>query len=666
MSFGNRHGAALSHARMRTLVLDLAVGLAVAAVAGGTVSAEDSGELVPANIRGKLVGTVARLTFEYRFDVERGTDNLRALSIAPESSLIGATVVSPSRHSLGLLHADEGVERFEAIRQRLAGKASRWSVLISNEHGGSSIDVAITAPVKSRVTLELATEHPTCFHQDVRYFAVPVAWAGALSPELRATKVDHHAISEACGDPGEQVWIGFPSRELAQRKSGVDRVGSTAGRAVFGELHVAKLELDVARRLGDVPADLATAIVVDASRSLSADERATQRELVAAYLRATPTSRVQVIAYDRFARGLLPAWSSAQQAAARLDRDLAALPAANGSNLDAGLVEAARWLSKINGTKRIVVVTDERLSQRFGDEPSRPLAKLVPRGVLLHAVAAGESDAEPSRNDYGVLAQLALGTTGFAIDTGRPQGGIDATLLARPLTVDHVEIDAHGWKPLIPYQARQCGDGLVQGAGCTWWGEGDAASGDITFKGSVWGQQIVRVLRPDSSRTVAIARELGGHPDVTEGIREAAAPHAHAVNTVWSLYTEWGGQFGYGEDIVRGACGCMGLRSIGSHSHSTGIGYGHGTRNPPPPFDLEPQLERAVLGCGLGSHRVTADIENTLDEIVDVTVTVAPDSSSTPLARQSLRDCVVERIWETQITVPAAHPHDTTRVVFGD
>lgn len=646
---------------MRTLVL----GVAAAALAGGTVSADDTAELVPANIRGKLAGTVARLTFEYRFDVERGTDNLRVLGIAPGSTVIGATVVSPSRHELGLLPADEGAERFEAIRQRQAGKSARWSVLISSE-GGSSVDVAIGAPAKARVTLELATEHPTCFHQDARYFAVPVAWAGALAPELRAIKVDHHAVSEACGDPGEQIWIGFPSRELARRRSGVDRVGSTAGRAVFGEMHVAKLELGVARRLGDVPADLATAILVDASRSLSADERATQRELVAAYLRATPNSRVQVIAYDRFARGLLPAWTAASHAAARIERELAALPGANGSNLDAGLAEAARWLAKTSGTRRIVVVTDERLANRFGDEPSLPLAKLVPRGVLLHAVVAhGDADYEPSRNDYSVLAPLALGTTGFAIETGRPRAGIDATLLARPLSVDHLEIDAQGWKAILPNQTRPCGDGLVQGAGCAWWGHGDVASGDITVRGSVWGQKLVRVIKPDSSRTVEIARELGSHPEIDDTLRDAAAPHAHAVNRAWSLYAEWGSQFGYGEDIIRGACGCLGLRSIGTSSHTSGVGYGHTTRKPLPPLDLEPQLAR-VHSCGLGSHRVTAEIENTLDEIVDVTVTVAPDPSSTPLARQSLRDCVAERIWETQISVPATHPHATTRVVFGD
>jgi hypothetical protein len=646
---------------MRTI----AIGLAVAALAGGTVAADsDADEPVATHIRGKLAGTVARLTFQYRFAVERGTQNLRSLGIPPQAIVIGATVVSPSRHALGLIAAGDGVERFEAIREKLAGKAARWSVLISSEGGGSSVDVSMTAPVDGHVTLELVTEQATCFHRDVRYVAVPVAWATALSPELRAIKSDHDAITAVCGDPGEQIWIGFASRELLKR--GIERVGSVASRGAFGDIHVAKLELGVASRLGDVPADLATAIVIDASRSLTAGERATQRELVAAYLRATPDSRVQVIAYDRTARGLLPGWTPARRAAAQIDRELLALPGANGSNVDAGLVEAARWLARTKGTRRIVVVTDERLSSRFGDEPSRPLAKLVPRGVLLHAVTASESDSEPSRNDYGVLAQLALGTTGFAIDTGRPAAGIDATLLARPLTLDHLAIEAHDWKHLNVFDDRDCGEGLAQGAGCTWWGQGDATSTDITVRGSVWGRQIVRVLRPDSSRTVELARELGSRAGVSEAILEAAAPHAHAVNRAWSLFAEWGGQHGYGEDIIRSACGCLALGTIGTSSRSAGYGHSIGIGPKLPPLALEPQLAPAVQRCNLGSHRVTAEIENTGDEIVDVSVTVAPDPSSTPLERQSLRDCVAERIWDTQITVPPTHSHVVTRVVFGD
>lgn len=645
---------------MRTII----IGFAVAALACPVSADADADELVATNIRGKLVGTVARLTFQYRFDVERGTQNLHALAIPPQATVIGATVVSPARHALGLILAGEGVERFDAIREREAGKSARWAVLISTE-GGDSVDVAITAPVTSHVKLELVTEQATCFHRDARYVAVPVAWATALAPELRAIKTDHHALVEACGDPGEQIWVGFRSRELAQKRGGVERVGSSAGRAALGDIHVAKLELGVAGRLGDVPANLATAIVVDGSRSLTPNERATQRELVAAYLRATPNSRVQVIAYDRFARGLLAAWTPAHQAGPQIDRALLALPGANGSNVDAGLGEAARWLSRIKGTRRIVVVTDERLSLRFGDEPSRSLAKLVPRGVLLHAVAAGDSDSEPSRNDYGVLAQLALGTTGFAIDTGRPHGGIDATLLARPLTVDHLAIEAPDWTPLFAHHDRACNDLLAQGAGCTWWGQGDATSSDITIKGSVWGQQIVRVLRPDSSRTVELARELSNHTDVTETVREAAAPHAHAVNRVWSLFTEWGGLHGYGEQTLRGVCGCLGLGTIGTSSRSSGVGHSSGVGAMLPPLELEQQLG-AVKSCGLGSHRVTAEIENTRDEIVDVSVTVAPDPSSTPLERQTLRDCVTERIWESQITVPVTHRHQVTTVVFGD
>jgi len=172
-------------------------------------------------------------------------------------------------------------------------------------------------------------------------------------------------IDEACGASGGVGWIALASRALGKRSAGVDRVGVSASKLSLSSLNITRLELSLAAELTTIPRDLYTVIVVDHSRSLTPAQRENERAITLAYLRAVPDSRVQVFGYARTAEPLLPGWMIASRAATRIDRAIRALPPRNGSNLDEALAAASAWLGNIQGTRRVIAFTDERLVRRI-------------------------------------------------------------------------------------------------------------------------------------------------------------------------------------------------------------------------------------------------------------------------------------------------------------
>jgi hypothetical protein len=632
------------------------------AAPAGAAKDDTPAEPAPTIVAAALVDKVARITVRYDLQVPAaGTESeVVSLAMPPDAAVIHAMVASNgAQHRLALVDATQASADLRAVLDAPVGPHQTSTVLV--EGGDGRIEVSITAPRSSRLVLDVELRIPTCFYRDVRYAIVPDSWQPRLPPALRTLAASPTEIAEACSDGGstDALWVGFATREVAQHPATLDRVGTSAGRLALGTTHLARLELDVAGMLAGVPQDLATAIVIDGSRSVSNDEHAVQRALVASYLRKSPRGRVQVIAYDRHARPLLPAWTVASRAAPKVDGALDRLTPANGSNVEAGLTEAGSWLSQITGTRRIVLVTDERLANALAAIPAARLAKLVPAGTLLHVVALTDTGEAPARDDHAALAPLAAATAGMAIRTGLPDGGLDATLLVRPLTVDHVHLQTPGWKQLA-VGFGGCPETLVAGSSCTWWGRGDALAGPLAIEAFVWGERIVRDVHFDPGQASALARELTHRNVLDPTLHEQAEVIARAVNGRWSLFARWGGADGYGAGfgMMGWGCGCG-----GGSSSSTAIGSSGrliGSARPRPPFDLHAQLATAVARCAPGSAKIDADVENTLDEIVAVQVVV--HGAADPRA---LHACVEDAIWSVALVVPPQYPHEMTHVTFG-
>jgi Mg-chelatase subunit ChlD len=623
---------------------------------------------LPRVVAGRLDGTVLRLGA--RFAVHGDGPGLwspTSLPLPEPSIVTGAVAISgASSHRLSLVDSDVARETFDAIQDADPAADREWAVRLSAESGTAEATVDVAAPRAARLEVEVELELPTCFYRDVRYATIPGDWRTVLDPALASRARKHvEGLVESCGGQETSTWLAFPSHEI-ESAPGELHAGVLGGRLPLGKDHLARIELDLARQLSDVPADLHTAIVIDGSRSLSAREAAEQRAIVSAYLRAAPHGSVQVIAYARDARALLPAWTDATAALPKIQQALRELVARNGSNLDRGLQEASAWLARSDGTKRVVVFSDQRVAERLENAAPSLLQAMLPQGTLVHVVALTGGSGSLERADDVMFGGLAEATQGIglrgATDT---HGDVDATILARPISLDRLRFSAPGWTEL---ERKACvlapdeeGEGsLGEGHACTWWGRGGVEAGPVTITGLAWNKRFVQMVRPDPVQRRQLARELT-MTNALDGdvIRPAIERAAAALDSAWSLLATWGGTGGYNDVGMIGSIGGTSTGSCCSDFGTSSSDRGYSTVNLEP-LDLRAQFADAVAHCKPDGARIEIAIELTQEEIVEVAVGVTGAGAR----EQALHDCVVDAVWDTPVAVKNAPEHATTKFAF--
>ena len=618
----------------------------VVVLAAGTAHAGDDGRLRPSLVKATLDGAQAHLTARFLIAKQAAGDDSVVIELPDGALVTGATVAD---HRLALVEAEAAETAFQAVHQAPITRDARWAAKVVRS-GTDSVIVSLLSPEAGLASLELEIAAPTCYFRDARYVAIPATWAHALPLALRV------ATPPECGT--SETWLALPDRALIGRAGGFDRIGGDAGRLALGDQHVARLELDIASRLGEVPRDLATVILLDSSRSLTESQVREQRKLVLAYVRRVPDTRVQILAFARTAHPVLPGWTTGSQALPQLERRLAAEPLRNGSNLDDALADAQAWLARLPGTHRILIVTDELLPERILVPQLR--GGLAP-DTLVHVANVAASSGPLVREDDGVLGTLAAATYGIRVRGA----GDDPEILVRPISIDQLRVRAPGWADMNRSDAR-CGLADVQlgeGTACTWWLTADPSAGPITVEGLVWGRRLARTFAPDLGRALPLARELSGRGGLDEAHQALADRAARAVNPVWSLFGAWGGRGGYGDGL-----GGFGLSGIGATCGCDGFGtIGHGSAGPNPGDDhLAAQLAPAVTACHAERDRVSVKLELTLAETVDVGVEIqhSPDEDLAGAVRHR-RDCLIEAIWEIELAIGVPRDHQTVTVDLG-
>lgn len=611
----------------------------------------DETTVTPSSVRAKLDGETATMTARYQVPVEVGESSVQ-IQLPSDAVLVHAKVtVDGVTHDLALDRADAASVKFDDAQNAPVGGPKKAVVMISGSSG--ELTLSALSPRKTKLIADLEFSSATCFVDDHRYARIPSAWVPLVDPSQRRKLSERGTIG--CGGEDDTKWIAFPSRELASQPSGDARIGATAGRLVVDASHsFARLEVDLAGRLSEIPPDLATVILIDGSRSMEQDELESQRALVESYVRMAGTTRVQVIAYARTARPLLPSWTMASVALPRLDRELRALVTRNGSNVDAGVIEAGKWLSSITGTKRVVLLGDDRLTNRMEQLDVESLAKYLPAGTLVHTVAI-DDNAELVRGD-GAFAKLAAVTKGLAMRGGADDGDPKvAGMLVRPMTLDDVTIHAPGWTENT--SLGQCvEEDLREGESCTWWFDGDALAGPISVEGKLWGTTVTRMVRPDPTRGTALAREIVTVGSFDEALRTKIQDAAHSVNDGWSLYGAWGGKAGYDPDttIGIGRYGtCCGEGTIGTATHDVGFGLGRIAQ-----LDVKMQMRNALRACHAERVRAEITLETTMNEIASVAVSVSTKDAQ-------LAHCIEEAIWDLALVMNDPPVHWTSEFGVG-
>ena len=588
----------------------------------------------PTQVRAVLDGDLARITARYLIAREAAGSEMTIVELPEGALVIGASVAA---HRLTLVEAATAEEAYQAIENAPHAREMQWAAKVVRS-GSAQVAVSIAAPHGGFAELELEIAAPSCYFRDARYVAVPETWP-------------HTAKPPGCG--AGNAWLAIPDRALIGHAGGLDRIGGDAGRLPLGDEHVARVELDIASRLGEVPRDLMTAIVIDSSRSLDDRRVLDQRKLVLAYLRLVPDTRVQIIAFARRPHALLPGWTTASQVLPRVERLLASEPLRNGTNLDEALADAASWLAELPGTHRILLVTDELLPESIA-VPN--LRGTLAADTLVHVAVLDGGTAALARDDTGALGVLAAATFGMRV-TGAPD---DPELLVRPLSIDQVHVRAPGWTELS--RGDICPPDLAEGRACTWWLTGEAGTGPVTIEGLVWGRRLARTFAPDLSRAQALARELSGIGGLDEARQRLADRAAHAVNDVWSLFGSWGGRGGYdgmgsgmGMTGGGGSCACDGIGTVG-HGRFGAIGHVDD--------HLAAQLAPMVAACHAERDSLSVTLELTLAEVVAVTVEIRSSPDELPATLRRRHDCLVDAIWDIDLAIAVPQAHQSVTVAL--
>lgn len=671
----------------------LGVVVATAPARAGRLAPDDAEPIdsAPASVRVELdraTPTQALITARYTHRVHGPGLVSWDLDAPTDAAIVGATVeVDGATHRLALARTEEARTRREAVLEAPGPAPTRprdraWTATIA---GGGRATVELDVPYATTATVELALVTPTCFHADTRYAIVPASFRAVLPADGRRS-IDPAARAACLGDgnvhtDAGDVLVAFPDRTLASRESGAARIGTATARLPLATKHVARIEVDLAARLADVPADLATVFLVDASRSLTADELDVERRVIRSYLEHAPRTRVQVVAYARQPRSLLAGWSLASQVAPRVDRELRALALRNGSNVDLAIAAAATWLERAPGTRRVVLFTDERAADAQAALVPAALAARLPPNTIVHVVAMGPGARELER-DATLFDGLAEVTGGIAVRGSVVDASVDepardrdpaerlhdAEQLVRPIALDHLALDAPGWER----DGGTCNaDGntafsLDEGQSCTWNLHGPAVAGPVRVEGDLWGTHVTRVIAPDPTRATALARAWLAITAETGADLEALQDAAHAVSERWALFARWGGRAGYA-DLPRGGmamtatCSSTCGGSIGGGSHDVGIG----TMARTPEHALALQLRNGVAACDVASHRIEVRLETTREEIVGLDVRMEPSLTGLDDAALAVkRACVIDALWDVPLSIPHAPAHAFTSLVL--
>ena len=347
-------------------------------------------------IHGTLDNVTAKLGLRFHLPVGAKRGNQFRVAMPEDGVATGATLtIDGVAHHLVLDATQHAADQFVALTGEPDGTHRRWVAEIALG-SMADLEVTIAAPRSATVTLDLEIDAPTCFHRDARYVGMPETWRASLDRSLAVISADESPCSHTVTED-RRAYISFPTSRASSQPFGEQRIVATAMRVDTEHGHFSRIEVDLAAQVSHVPEDLFTVFVIDASRSMAATELDAQAEVIKSYVANAPRSHVQVVAYARKARPLLPGWMPASHAAARIDRELDQLVTANGSNVDAGLVEASKWLADVKGTRRIVVLTDQRLSDRVAGIAMDALRETLPKGTLAHVVAVDNGTAiEPA------------------------------------------------------------------------------------------------------------------------------------------------------------------------------------------------------------------------------------------------------------------------------
>jgi len=407
-------------------------------------------------------------------------------------------------------------------------------------------------------------------------------------------------------------------------------VGFAKGRAL---LHTA---LEVAPKLSEVPKGAYVIVLIDASRSIRAANRAAELAAATGYLAHFPDARVAVIPFDRAVRPLHTSFVPQKQALE--DLKTAKHTARNGSDLDVALADALGRLdhAPAGAPRRVLLLTD--LQTRSTLLPAKMRA-IDYHKTIVHVASVSAGTTSLSRDDSDAWAEVPR-ATGGVLWNAHANADVKSNRAvfeewARPLRIDRLTLTGVGVAGAIPLP-----ESLAEGDAFDDLRVHSFPTPALEIHGELWSNKTTTLLSTNAAEERLWSALVFGNEvreELTEKEMSIVAVRGHAVSPMTSFLAI--------EPAVRPST--EGLDDAFGMGFGSGVGgFGHGGKavfmKAGSKYDFAKFWREKLLAiaakCGGGA--LHARFETTRDEIVAIDI----KSPNEPL-----RTCVTSTAWDLEL-----------------
>ena len=416
------------------------------------------------------------------------------------------------------------------------------------------------------------------------------------------------------------------------------------GRVVASADHaIARVELDAAPRVSELPKRAQVVFVLDRSRSIGAEGLTAQLALIRAYLAHVPDADVEVVAFDRHATRLFGELLPAPAALEKLAAAANTIVLGNGSALDEAARLAATVLAGRSGPRRVVMMSDELVRSALPAKDAIAALDRLPPDTVVHLVVPEvdhDDRAKLERDDTGALAPMATRHHGIRARVAGFPVRVDKDLarlaleLVRPTRIEQLAVPGFSLESST----------LREGEGLRLVKLGASAPARLVVTGRLWSdpvRQEVRATEPFSRAAAAFVFGEDRHDELSEAEQMRVALYARAVSPV-TLYVAAEPGTRPSTDGLDDGNAYGGL--LGNEAGEMNGGFGYGMRRRKP--DLATLIDTAPCLTAhpqIGPWKVELTVETTQEEVVDV-------ETATPGAFAA---CVVETVWALHLEATA-------------
>jgi hypothetical protein len=550
-----------------------------------------------------------------------------------------------------LMEAEAAAKKYQELTG-IGGYYPKDPALLSWRHAGVLALQVFPVLAQSSKTVEYTLKMPLTYENGAYQVELPRMGTDALTASVRISAAHPedtlvvNGIAPAASGGGAITARAEKPITIELHPRGVSPIDAVvASVPVASDKHLVRGRIAAAPHLGEVPVGAHVVVLFDGSRSHHDAEPGLAA--VRAYLGHMKGATVDFITFDREIKAPLGWGLPVATALSRL-ASFQLVPK-NGSHIDDALARADAILQgSPSQARRVVVVTDTLT--RSSLTPAKIGAAAWKSGAVVHLAVVTHGAPTVGRDDDSDWATLPRRTGGLYWN-GSATAVVDTATRtvfeewARPKRIDKLQVAGLSGSFYAPPV-------LDEGHGLDHFVIADAATSRVEITGELWSKPIRVAIAPNAEHgKLAAALAFGSdlYQSLSEPEQMKLAMLGRAVTPVTSYLAiepgvrpsneglDWGSSIGFGSGGGGRGEG-IGLGGIGTLGHGSG---------PTRDAWLTGQLLSIAKTCAPSAKEVTAELESTLEEIVDVKAVVLG-----PTRDAKAEACVREEVWK--LDLPAA------------